>query len=437
MSDEVLATPIDAIAAADLAGKGLRFETILSSDDAFEPWFQAMTRGFHESAFNLDSLPNRVEGFADRRICGVWDDTLADAPTPVATASSWAMPLTVPGRRTVPSWAISTITVAPTHRRRGIARDLLEAELRTAAALNVPVAILTASEATIYERFGFAPAALAADWVIDPRRAKWTGRVPAGRVQLVSRGQARDEGGFEVFERSILEIPGQVGVSGHLWQRLFGLPDSPDVAGIRVARYDDVDGAPQGFAIYRAASENFSTIIRVTQLFAATDDAYAALWQYLFELDLITSVVANLRSTDEAFRWQISDSRAAREDHAGDHLWLRILDVKTTLEARHYSAPGTFVLEVSDDLGFADGSWLLSIDNAGSAKAQKLDDTEGFADNHRLRLSVNELAAVYLGATTFATLIRAGRVNEKTPLAARAADAAFRSDVTPWLSLWF
>ena len=437
MSDEVLTTPIDSVAAAELASKGLRFETILSSDDAFEPWFQAMGRGFHEPAFNTDSLPNRVEGFADRRICGVWDDTLADSATPVATASSWAMPMTVPGRRTISSWAISTITVAPTHRRRGIARDLLEAELRTAAKLGVPVAILTASEATIYERYGFAPAALAADWTVDPRRVKWIGRVPDGRVQLVSKEQARDQGGFEVYERSILNIPGQVGISGHLWRRLFGLPDFPDAAGIRVARYDDADGVPQGYAIYKASSESGSTSIRVTQLFAATDDAYAALWRYLFELDLITSVVANLRSTDEAFRWQISDSRAAREDHAGDHLWLRILDVKATLEARQYSAPGTFVLEVSDDLGFADGSWLLSIDNAGSAKVQKLDDDEGFSDNHRLQLSVNELAAAYLGATTFATLIRSGRVNEKTPLAARAADAAFRSDVTPWLSLWF
>jgi hypothetical protein len=60
-----------------------------------------------------------------------------------------------------------------------------------------------------------------------------------------------------------------------------------------------------------------------------------------------------------------------------------------------------------------------------------------FADNHRMQLSVNELAAAYLGANSFGTLVRAGRVVEKTPGAALAADAAFRSAVTPWLDIWF
>jgi predicted acetyltransferase len=437
MSDPVLSTPIDAIAAADLAGRNLRFDTIASSDPGFGPWFQAMGRGFHESIFNEDQLPDRVEGFAGRRICGVWDESLVDAATPVATASSWTMPLSVPGARTIPSWAISTITVAPTHRRRGIARNLLEAELRTAAKLGIPVAVLTASEATIYERFGFAPAAMAADWTIDPRRAKWIGRVPDGRVQLVPRELARDEGGLEVFERAIRNAPGQVGIDGHLWRRLFGLPESPAAAATRVVRYDDAAGVPQGYAIYRADYADHATRIRVTQLFAVTDDAYAALWRYLLEIDLATEVSAPLRSIDEAFRWQISDARAAREDHVGDHLWLRVLDVKTALEGRHYSAPGTFLLDIADQLGYADGSWLLSIDANGSASVERLDGSVGFPDHHRLELSVNELAAVFLGATTVATLVRAGRVNEKTPHAARAADAAFRSDVTPWLSLWF
>jgi predicted acetyltransferase len=437
MSDEVLTTPIDPVAAANLAEKGLRFETILSSDAAFEPWFQAMGRGFHEAAADDESLPNRVEGFAHRRISGLWDDSSADAATPVATASSWIMPLTIPDRRSIPSWAISTITVAPTHRRRGIARNLLEAELRTAVALGVPVAILTASEATIYERYGFAPAAMTADWTIDTRRAKWIGREPDGRVQLIPKEQARDGGAFDIVQRALIQTPGEVGFSGHLWRRLFGLPGFPNIAALRVARYDDADGVGQGFAIYRAESTDHSATIRLNYLAAATDDAYAALWRYLFELDLVTEVKAELRSTDEPFRWQIADARAAHEDHVGDHLWLRILDVKTTLEARHYSAPGTFVFELSDELGFADGSWLLSIDDAGAATVRKLDDAEGFADNHRLQLSVNELAAAYLGATTFGTLIRAGRISEKTPAAAVAADAAFRSEVTPWLSTWF
>lgn len=437
MSDTVLTTPIDSTAKQRLADLGLRFELIASADDAFGPWFQAMVRGFYEPSLGDESLPSRREGFANRRICGLWEDSAADPETPVATASSWLMALTVPGRRSIPAWAISTITVAPTHRRRGIARNLMEAELRTAAKLGVPAAILTASEATIYERFGFAPAAMAADWTIDTRRAAWVGRRPDGRVQLVSSEQARDEGGHDIIERARLATPGQVDFDGLLWRRMFGIAGIANPADFRVARYDDADGRHQGIAIYKAITGDHTSTISVRYRGAATDDAYAALWRYLFELDLVTEVTAELRSTDEPFRWQLSDARAAREDHVGDHLWLRILDIKATLEARQFSAPGTFVLEVSDDLGFADGCYILFIDDSRQATLRRLDDAEGFGSNHHLQLTVNELAAVYLGATSFDTLVRAGRVTEKTPGAAVAADAAFRSAVTPWLSIWF
>ncbi|HEX3679879.1 MAG TPA: sterol carrier protein domain-containing protein, partial [Galbitalea sp.] len=178
-------------------------------------------------------------------------------------------------------------------------------------------------------------------------------------------------------------------------------------------------------------------IAQVEYLTTATDDAYAALWRYLIELDLVGTVKAELRALDEPVRWQISDSRAATEDAVGDHLWLRILDLKTTLEARHYNAPGVFVLEVDDPLGFADGTILLTIDDAGKGVVQQLDDNEGFGENHHLAMRVSDLAAIYLGATSIATLVKAGRINEKTPAAAVAADAAFRSNVSPWLSIWF
>jgi predicted acetyltransferase len=439
MSDKVHSTPIDATATAALAKQGLRFALLRPTDDTFEPWFQAMNRGFHAPRAEAEQLPFRVEGFAHRRIAGIWDDAAADAATPIATASSWIADLTLPGHRSIPSWAISTITVAPTHRRRGIARNLIEAELRTAVALDVPIAILTASEATIYERFGFAPAAMRADWTIDTTRAKWTGPIPDGKVQLVTTEQGRDEGGHDILERARLQTPGQIFFEGHLWNRLFGMPGRSNPNDLRVVRYDDADGIQQGLAIYKVEDpgHNRPEIVHVEFLTTATDDAYTALWRYLLEIDLIGEIKVPLRSVDEPVRWQISDSRAATEDAVGDHLWLRILDVTTALEARHYNAPGVFVLELDDPLGYAHGTWLLTIDDSGSGVVTKLDDSESFGDNHHLAMRISDLAAIYLGATSIATLVRAGRIQEKTVGGVVAADAAFRSNVAPWLSTWF
>ena len=252
MGDEVLSTPIDAVAKKRLAEQGLRLVLLKSSDTSYEPWFQAMVRGFHAPRADDDNIPSRVEGFAHRRLSGLYDDSAADATTPVATASSWIADLSIPGQRSIPSWAISTITVAPTHRRRGIARNLMESELRAAVKLGVPVAILTASEATIYERFGFAPAAMRADWTIDTTKARWTGPIPDGRVQLVTTEQGRDGGGHDILTRALLQTPGQIYFEGHLWKRLFGMPGRGDPKDMRVVRYDDADGVPQGLAIYKA-----------------------------------------------------------------------------------------------------------------------------------------------------------------------------------------
>src|SRR5690606_38343867 len=123
-------------------------------------------------------------GLASQRTPAIWDNTPEGPGMPVATVGSWPSELSVPGSATIPAWAISAVTVSPTHRRRGIAKALLESELRTANALGFPVAALTVSESTIYSRFGFAPAALSADYSIDTRRAVWTGPAASGRLQF-------------------------------------------------------------------------------------------------------------------------------------------------------------------------------------------------------------------------------------------------------------
>ncbi len=254
-------------------------------------------------------------------------------------------------------------------------------------------------------------------------------------MQFITRDQAIAS--HDVYERSRLQNPGEIELKGHLWERLFGIPGRSNPAELRVVRYDDTAGTPQGFVVYKLQDEHFAATLHVEYLSAATDDAYAALWRYLLEHDLVDEIKAPLRSVDEPVRWQLTNSRAATQDDVHDHLWVRILDVKRALEARQYSAPGTYVLEIEDPLGFADGHYLLSVDGDGAGTVTKLPPGSEFDDNHRLAMSVAMLGAVYLGATSIATLVHAGRVIEKTAGAAVAAEATFRSATTPWLSSWF
>jgi predicted acetyltransferase len=432
--------PIDPQSTERLAAEGLRLGLVDTSDGtAFAAWLRAEARGFHGSHPADESLAEQLHGYADRRTTGVWDDRAADPASPVATASSWPAALTVPGGSSVTAWAISAVTVAPTHRRLGIARAMLEAELRTADGLGASVAMLTVSESTIYGRFGFAPAAMAADWRFDARRATWTGPVASGRVHFVSLEQLRDEGP-PLVERVRLAVPGQMEFSGPLWTRLLGLfgEDKDAAKHLRAVRYDDRAGVAQGFAVYRVTESpmDFSAhTLDVKYLVAATDDASAGLWRFLLEVDLVSEVTAGMRSVDEAFVWQVSDFRAVSATQR-DHLWTRILDVKTALEGRRYFRAGRTVLEVSDPLGFAATRVLLDVAEDGSASVSPF---EGDVpdDAAAVALTVNELSALYLGGVSAVTLTRAGRIRELREDSSTTLDTTFHSPVAPWLSIWF
>lgn len=439
-NDDFVTLPIDPESVDTLAARGLVFALVDNEDSGkFSAWAQAVSRGFYGERMGADEVVAHQKTAHLRRNSGVYDATAADASSPVGTASSWPCDVTVPGHRGIPAWAISAITVSPTHRRGGVARAMLEAELRTARALGYPLAVLTVSEATIYSRWGFAPSAMAAEWSIATARASWIGQPASGRVHSVDAEHLRVIG-LDLVDRVRLATPGQISFSGLLWERMLALgPGEESTAKkLRFLRYDDPQGEMQGFAVYsvKEGTPPARAVAEVSYLVTATDDAYATLWQHLLAMDLIGEVRAPLRSIDEPLTWQIADARAAVKSFEQDHLWTRILDVPAALTTRRYHAAGHLVFDVSDTLGFATGRYLLTVSADGTAVVTPLEgDIPGDAD--AVSLTVNELSAIYLGGVSPVLLARSGRIVELTPGAAAAVELCFRSATTPWLSIWF
>lgn len=435
------ALPLDPESTESLAGAGLELGLLDNADPAAaRQWLLAEAQGFHDPVPGDERITALIDALGDDRITGVWDRGAANPASPVATVRTWVMDLTVPGGEPLPTWAISAVTVAPTYRRRGIARALLGAELRTAHRAGLPMAMLTVSEATIYSRYGFGPAAYRADYSIDTARARFTGPVPAGRVHLVDPAALLTEAPG-VFAQARKSSPGEVDRRDDLWRKILGLfpPEPGDRnAALRAVRYDDESGRLQGYAVYRFVHDTagYPGRLEVDDLVAATDDAAAALWRYLLEMDLVNEVRAPLRRTREAVSWQVSDYRSVQKTAERDHLWLRILDARAALELRTYAADGTFALTVDDALGFIDGDYLLSVRD-GRASAHPLPPGAAPADAVRLSLSAADLAALYLGATSAQTLADAGRIGEATADAASRLDNTFHSPHTAWLSTWF
>ncbi|MFF2371149.1 GNAT family N-acetyltransferase [Agromyces sp. NPDC058110] len=451
--------PADQSAIDALRGQGLEYRPVDHGDEAaLEAWVQAETRGFHHGRPEQAELRRSLQVARQRNVRGVYDPTAHDAAVPVATVDGWPSGLSVPGGRSVDAWAVSGVTVSPTHRRRGIARALLEAQLRYAREAGAALAMLTLTEATIYGRYGFGPATSAATLVVDRRRARWIGPDSPGRVQFVEPADLIAKAPA-IARRAVARTPGEIDRWPGFLERHLGLvdPSSASSRAIRVARYDDASGQPQGFVAYSIPREpNLPGVIECDLLVAASDDAERALWRFLVEQDFVTEVRVRLRSVDEPLPWLLEDPRAASMHDVVDHLWLRVLDPAVALSAREYGASGTLTLEVTDALGHAAGAFVLDVAGDGRAEVRRVDEARGAGEvpdaagtasrsgrrsrahaAHGLRLDVRELGSVYLGGVRPSVLARAGRIGELSPGSLALADRLFAAPRTPHLSIWF
>ena len=423
--------PLDQRSSDTLAAAGLDYRLVDVSGSEFPAFSRAIARGFLAEEPTAEQIEGAQERATDRRLTGVFDDRALEPASPVATIDSWITELSMPGRKTVPMWAISGVTVSPTRRRRGIARAMLEGELRTAAAAGVALAGLTVSEATIYGRYGFAPAAFATDWVIDTRRARWIGPIAAGSLEAVDRERLFAELAA-IHDRTRIGRPGDVEGWTGLWRRAAGLAPGDEQRKVRGVVHRELTGAVRGvlaYSIKEAEHDYTQSELSIAQLIADGPDAYRALWRFALEHDLVSTVRAPLRSVDEPLRWMIADQRGAQVT-TSEHGWIRVLDVPAALGARSYAAPAEVTIGVSDDLGFAHGVWNLSVDDEGTPAIESVDTSPDIA------MGVAELGSILLGGVRPTTLHAADRIRGSTE-SVEALERTFASYDPAYLSLWY
>ena len=80
---------------------------------------------------------------------------------------------------------------------------------------------------------------------------------------------------------------------------------------------------------------------------AVDGEAFAALWRFVFDIDLAITIEAGNRPTPDPLRLLLADPRRLMEKSA-DALWVRIVDVATALSSRRYRVDGSLVIEVRD-----------------------------------------------------------------------------------------
>lgn len=337
---------------------------------------------------------------------------------PVGTAGSFDFRMTVPGGP-VPVAGVTWVGVLPTHRRRGVLNALMARQLGDLHDAGTAVAALWATEAAIYGRYGYGPAAWRLTLNVQGRAAFRTPVGPGG-VRLVEPGADETR---QVYARVAGRTAGWPQRDGTWWAFRLHDPEHRRDGGSPL-QCVATDG---GYALYSTVGrwqDGLPTgVVRVRELVAENRTAAARLWRHLLDLDLMRDVEVFSAPVDDVLVMDLlAEGRAARPV-LRDSLHVRLVDVPAALAARRYAADVDVVVQVEDPrCSWNTGRWRLVGGRDGAS-------CEPIGSEPDLVLTPGDLGAAYLGGTP----LRSRAVEERTPGALSRTSTAFGPlEGAPW-----
>jgi predicted acetyltransferase len=379
-----------------------------------------------------------------------FDRSLAafDEGTVISAAGAYSFMLSVPGGEVVPAAGVSLVAVLPTYRRRGVLTSMMRRQLDDVRDRGEPLAVLWASEAPIYSRYGYGRAS----WLLTYSIKRGEGAMarpvdpdvrprlvdPEVRLRLVEPADAQPEMA-KVYEEVMASRPGMFARNEGWWRRMVYDPAADrNGAGPLRCLLAEHRGRPRGYALYSAVDRwderTFlpDGVLTVRELMSSMPEADAALWGDLLSRDLTGEFRASRRPVDDPVLYQLADPRRVRP-LLSDALWVRITDVPAALARRAYAGPVDVVIEVRDSLIRSNaGAWRLTVGGAGDAASCV---PAGGSDSD-VQLAVSALGAAYLGGTRLGALAGAGLVTGR-PDAIRQLSTAMSWDPAPWCPIIF
>jgi len=341
-----------------------------------------------------------------------------DAGEIVGVTGSYPFDVTLPGGAALPAAGVTWVSVAVTHRRRGILRALMAEQHRAFVADGLPVSLLTASEGAIYGRFGYGVATEHREAEITRRRAVLRRDVPdTGGVRQVGTAELRRIAP-ELHRRWAEQTPGALSRDDAWWDLL--LADHEWQRGGATALFHLAH--PDGYVSYRI--DRAAQTCRVVDMATATDEAYTALWRTLLALDLVETVLARSLTPAEPVQFLLADPRQVRTVGQYDGMWARVLDVPAALSARRYGTELDVVLDVRDPFLDRGGRFRLR----GGPDGAECTPAAGAAPVATIEMTA--LGSLLFGGADAGSLARAGLLAAE-PAVVRRLATAFRGERAP------
>ena len=407
-------------------------DLVYLTPDRLDDFFAAVLRGFHDDYVAAKWKPYRKVVEPDRtfgfQVDGRW----------ISTCGAYSRMLTVPGG-TVPAAAVTVVTVHASYRRRGLLTEMMKHQLDDIHQRGKePVALLWASESSIYGRYGYGQAG---PQVRLSGKTKTTAFRPDVDLGEGSVGEVERDQAIPIIKGLHQDLlPRRVGAlnrSDDWWVVKWHDPEQSrhGASAYRFALHYDRRGHPDGYLVFRVKNDwsESGAEVRIEELDAQSAAARAALWRFVLDLDLVRRFVRQNAPLDDSVRYLVADLRSVKAEDQ-DGTYARLVDVPRALEARRYLADLDVTIRIEDPLlSYNDGTIRLET-GPGGASVTRVTRGRRRPD---LTMNIRDLSAIYLGGTSLAALARAGLVSERTRGAAAAVGAAFGWSQPPFCPDFF
>ena len=348
-----------------------------------------------------------------------------DGKTIAGSGGADSFDMTLPGGTQVPVAGVAYITTAPTHRRRGIQRNIMKRIHHDARNRGDIATILWASQSNLYPRYGYGNTMPVHNWHIDLRHTKyehaptWTGHyVKAERDEAIPLMT-------EAYERTRPNRTGMITRTPKRWQYEIHPIDTKDEFFI-IYKEGQNALAYARYTIEIDPEDEFKGTLHVKEAVAATDSAHAALWRYLFDQELVDDLKARARPVDDPLIWMLAEPRRLRRSLT-DAIWMKLLDIPAMLQKRTYPVEDTLIMQIIDAETDESHNFSVEFGNEGATSRPTSAEPD-------LVMNESDLAAIYAGAVECSMLANIGLidVSARTPDAALRADAIFRTSPAGW-----
>ncbi|MCC2592457.1 GNAT family N-acetyltransferase [Tessaracoccus sp. OS52] len=285
---------------------------------------------------------------------------------PVATFASWDGTINT-GTGLAPTNFITDVTVQASHRRRGLMNQLMRTDLAEARERGDVFAVLTATDARIYGRFGFGVTATARRIEINTGSRFQLRTKPVGRTVFAETAEIAPVR-RELFEKFHATQFLSVGRAAHYWGANFDWA-TQQPRDERAAVHFDEHGDPDATLVFVVEDDH----LRIVDLLGLNPRAEIELLRLIGQAEGHEKVVwPRCHDPRHPLPFAMVDSRVVQTIKEFDTVWVRILDLEEAISRRAFDFDGEAVLAVRDPLGWCEGTYRISV-TGGSATVSRTD----------------------------------------------------------------